>query len=197
MNIKTYPKPPKRNHDQSPMLYIFADWEETITSHDTLSLIAPPDSSDSNGPPPFSYFTEYYSNLVTAHDRAFGPRDTLDRQLEYLASLTPVEKASIRKVEEKCLFKGVREEDICKRAHHVEFRDGWSEFTEQAMKKEHVRLIGILSINWSKKFIASALRRIHDDAFMEQFDIYANVCTLMEFADGRILKWTLKAKGRE
>ena len=160
----------------SRMLYIVADWDETITSHDTLSLIAPPDSSDPNGPPPFSYFAEYYSSLVTAHENAFGSRDTLDRQLEYIASLTPVEKASVKKVEEKGLFKGVREEDICKRAQQVEFRDGWKDFTELATQKGHVRLVGILSVNWSTKFIEAALRRIHDDAFMEQFEIRANVC---------------------
>lgn len=157
------------------MLHIIADWDGTITSHDTLSLIAPPDSSDSNGPPPFSYFTEYYSSLMTAHEKAFGSHDTLDRQLEYVASLTPVEKASIKKVEEKGLFKGVREEDICKRAQQVEFRDGWKDFTELATNNTHVRLIGILSVNWSTKFIEAALRRIHDDAFMGQFEIRANV----------------------
>jgi hypothetical protein len=115
-------------------LWIFADWDETITSHDTLSLIAPPDSSEPNGPP----------------------------------------------VEDEGLFKGVREEDICKRAQKVEFRDGWKEFTEQAMNEEHIRLMGILSVNWSKVFINCALRRIHNDAFMRQFEIRANVSVRLE-----------------
>ena len=159
-----------------PELWIFADWDETITSHDTLSLIAPPDSSDPNGPHLFSYFSQYYSNLMTKHENAFGPRDTLGRQLEFLASLTPVEKATVQEVEAEGLFKGVREEDIRKRAQQVEFRDGWKDFTERAMTKEHVRLMGILSVNWSKVFIRSALQRIHDDAFMRQFEIRANVC---------------------
>ena len=158
-----------------PELWIFTDWDETITSHDTLSLIAPPDSTKPNAPPPFSYFSQYYSSLMSEHQKAFRPRDTLDRQLEFLASLKPVEKASIEKVEQEGLFKGVKEEDIRKRAHKVKFRDGWKEFTEQAMSKEHVRLKGILSVNWSKAFIDSALRRIHDDAFMKQFEIRANV----------------------
>jgi thiamine phosphate phosphatase / amino-HMP aminohydrolase len=162
-----------------PELWIFADWDETITSHDTLSLIAPPDSSDPNGPPPFSYFSQYYTNLVREHEREFGPRDTLDRQLEYLASLAPVEQASMKKVEERGLFKGVREEDIRKRAQYVEFRDGWKEFTERAMNEQHVQLKGVLSVNWSKVFIRSALQRIHDDEFMRQFEIRANVCNPM------------------
>jgi hypothetical protein len=112
---------------------------------------------------------------MSAHIKAFGPRDTLDRELEFLASLTPVEKATVKKVEEEGLFKGVKEEDIRKRAQKVTFRDGWKEFTEQAMKNEHVRLKGVLSVNWSKAFIESALRRIHNDIFMKQFEVRANV----------------------
>ena len=158
-----------------PKLWIFADWDETITSHDTLSLIAPPDSSEPNAPPPFSYFVQYYLKVMADYEQSFGPRDTLEKQLVYLESLGPVERVSVRKVEEKGLFKGVKEEDIKKGAQQVEFRNGWKEFTEEAMKREDVRLMGILSVNWSSVFIDSALRRIHDDAFMQQFEIRANV----------------------
>jgi thiamine phosphate phosphatase / amino-HMP aminohydrolase len=156
-------------------LWIFTDWDETITAHDTLAFIAPPDSTKENAPPPLSYFGKYYMDLMTAHEKAFGPRTTLERQLAYLESLTPVEAASVKEVEEKGLFKGVLEEDIQRRAQQVEFRDGWKDFTEEVRRKEHVRLMGILSVNWSKVFIEAALRRIHDDAFMNEFEIRANV----------------------
>jgi thiamine phosphate phosphatase / amino-HMP aminohydrolase len=156
-------------------LWIFTDWDETITAHDTLAFIAPPDSTKENAPPPWSYFGKYYMDLMTAHEKAFGPRTTLERQLAYLESLTPVEAASVKEVEEKGLFKGVLEEDIQRRAQQVEFRDGWKDFTEEVRRKEHVRLMGILSVNWSKVFIEAALRRIHDDAFMNEFEIRANV----------------------
>ena len=159
----------------STKLWIFADWDETITSHDTLCLVAPPNSTEPTAPPPFSYFVQYYSNLISEYEHSFGPRDTLEQQLAYLQSLGPVERLIVRKVEEKGLFKGVKEEDIKKRAQRVEFRNGWKEFTEEAMRREDVRLMGILSVNWSNVFISSALRRIHDDAFMEQFEIRANV----------------------
>lgn len=163
---------------ERPELWIFADWDETITKHDTLSLIAPPDSSDPKGPPPFSYFSKYYMGLMTEHDKAFGPRDTLERQLEYLVSLTPIEKASVMEVEEKGLFKGVKEEDIRRRAQRVEFREGWKEFTYATTDKEHIRFRAILSVNWSGVFIKSALQRIHDEAFLNQFEIRANVNTV-------------------
>jgi len=156
-------------------IWVLADWDETITAHDTLALIAPPDSSAENAPPPFSYFGKYYAGLVTEHEKAFGPRNTMQRQLAYLESLGPVEAASIKEVEDKGLFKGVLETDIRERANRVEFRDGWKAFTEYARQKAHVRLLGVLSVNWSKVFIEAALRRIHDDAFMKEFEIRANV----------------------
>jgi hypothetical protein len=158
-----------------PTLVLFTDWDETITARDTLSLIAPPDSPDGDRPP-FSFFVDYYLNVMAAHEKAFGPRHTLEKQLEYLGSLGVVEKASVSKVEEYGLFKGVREVDICERTKQVQFRDGWKEFAAQVTKTDHVQFMAVLSVNWSKVFIDCALRRIHDSAFMEKFEIRANVC---------------------
>jgi hypothetical protein len=155
-------------------LLIFADWDETITSHDTLHLIAPPDSDNSRCPP-FSFFGDYYREIMAAHEKAFGPRDTLEKQLAYLVSLEAVEKASVSKVEEYGLFKDVRELDICKRAQLVKFRAGWTNFASAMTEKQHVRFMGVLSVNWSKVFIDCALRRIHDESFMRRFEIRANV----------------------
>jgi hypothetical protein len=157
-----------------PRLLIFADWDETITSDDTLHLIPPPDSSLTDCPP-FSFFVKYYLDAMVAHDRAFGPRDTLEKQLEYLSSLTVIEQTSVSKVEDLGLFKGVKEADICSRASQVNFRDGWREFAAAMVVKEHVRFMAVISVNWSTVFIDCALRRIHDDAFMKQFEIRANV----------------------
>lgn len=114
-------------------------------------------------------------DLMTTHEKAFGPRFTLERQLAYLKSLAPVEAASVKEVEERGLFKGVLEEAIRRRAQQVQFRDGWKAFTEEVRRKEHVRLMGILSVSWSKVFIEAALRSIHDKAFMNEFEIRANV----------------------
>jgi len=181
-----------------PEVWILTDWDETITAHDTLALIAPPDSSGDDAPPPFSYFGKYYMDLVTEHEKAFGPRNTMQRQLAYLESLAPVEAASIKEVEDKGLFKDVLETDIQERAKRVEFRDGWKAFTEYAQQKDHVRLIGILSVNWSKVFIEAALRRVHDDAFMKEFEIRANVSPRRRpFLMARTLKWTLRGEEQE
>jgi len=181
-----------------PTLWIFADWDETVTIHDTLKLIAPPDSFGPDAPPPFSFFVDCYLALLSEHNQSFGPRDSLERELQYLDSLGSVETASIRKVEEYGLFRGVREVDIRERAQKVEFRNGWKEFTEQAMKQTDVQLMGIISVNWSRVFIESALRRIHDDAFIEQLDIRSNVLRSRSnyLADDRNWKWILRERER-
>jgi len=181
-----------------PDIWIFVDWDETITDHDTLALIPPPDSTDLNGPPPFSFFSEYYVKLVAEHEKEFGPRDTLERQLEYLDSMTSVENASVSKLEEHELFKGVMAEDLHERGKQVRFRDGWEEFTKQVAEHPNARLIGILSVNWSAEFIEGALRRIHDDKFMEQLEIRANVILSIFniFAEVRTLRWIMKEKER-
>ena len=156
-------------------LWIFVDWDETITSEDTLKLIAPPESSERDAPPPISFFGDYYNTLLQEHAQSFGPRDSLERQLEYLDSVGVVERASIRNVEEFGVFKGLREADICERAQHVKFREGWKEFTEEAAKRGDVQLKAIISVNWSTIFIRSALQKIHDEGFMTQIAIHANV----------------------
>jgi hypothetical protein len=157
-------------------LWIFADWDETITSKDTLYLIAPPDDNKPNSSPPFSFFSEYYMSIVADFDTWFGPRDTLARQLEYLDELGPAEKESIRKIEELGLFKNIRIKDIKERSKDVTFRPGWEEFIGLVRKKEDdVRFIAVLSVNWSGVFIRTALERSLGSEFVETFEIRANV----------------------
>jgi hypothetical protein len=159
-----------------PPLWIFTDWDETITSEDTLYLIAPPDDNKPNSSPPFSFFSEYYMSLATDFETWFGPRDTLARQLEYLQELGPAERESIRKIEELGLFKDVRIEDIKERSKTVKFRHGWENFIGQVRKQEdRVRFIAVLSVNWSGVFIRTALEQALGSEFVETVEIRANV----------------------
>jgi len=178
-----------------PNLLIFCDWDETITAEDTLALIPNPDSSEPDAPPPFSYFSKYYLNLLAEHEKEIGPRDTLERQLEYLDSLGSVERKSVTRVEEKGLFKGVKEDDIRQRAEHVKFRDGWKRFGEELEKSAYAKFVAVISVNWSSMFIETALRRVHHDDFMRQLIIRANVVSLFSAPNERTLRWILKGRG--
>jgi thiamine phosphate phosphatase / amino-HMP aminohydrolase len=176
-----------------PELWIFTDWDETIASKDTLALIAPPDPAEPGAPPPFSFFVDYYMQVSRDFEKSFGPRNTLQRQLEFLDSIKVVEKASVSKIEEYGLFRGVTNSDLCERAKQVTFREGWKEFTEKVMESEDAQLLAVLSVNWSAVFIECALRRIHDDAFIKQIEIRANVSVSHSIqSEYRMSKWTLR-----
>jgi hypothetical protein len=166
-------------------LCIFTDWDETITSKDTLALIAPPDGS--TGAPPFSWFGEYYMELMHDFENSFGPRDTLERQLAFLDELRIVERKSVAMVEKRGLFKGVTIEELCGRTKKVEFREGWKECAEKVRRSEHTTLVAVVSVNWSAVFIEAALKYLHGDEFVKDIEIRANVgLPLMKSIDFRI-----------
>jgi 2-hydroxy-3-keto-5-methylthiopentenyl-1-phosphate phosphatase len=154
-------------------LWIFIDWDETITAKDTLSLIAPPDGS--TGAPPFRSFGDYYVKIMDEFDRDFGPRNTLERQLEFLDKLKVVEKQSVGNVEKRGLFKGVTEEELCERAKRVMFREGWKEFVEKVKGSKNAELVAVVSVNWSAVFIESVLKNLHGEEFLQGIEIRANV----------------------
>ena len=172
------------------------DWDKTITSKDTLCLIAPPDDNKPNSSPPFSFFAKYYMSVTTEFENSFGPRDTLPRQLEYLHDLGPAEKKSVMKIEELGLFKNVTVQDIKQRSKSVKFRSGFQDFIAAlGQRAEHVRFMGVLSVNWSAVFIRTALEHVLGSEFVKTFEIRANVrftSSLLMLC--RKLKWTKKGK---
>jgi len=165
--------------DTKRRIWIFVDWDETITYRDTLHLIAPPDSQAPSAPPSFSFFSDYYMKLLKEHEREFGQRHTLERQLDFLGSLSAVENASVSKVEEHGLFKGVTNEELYERGKQVRFRDGWEKFTKQVTESSNCSLVAILSVSWSAVFIEGALKRVLNEESMKQLEIRANVNTVV------------------
>ena len=113
--------------------------------------------------------------MMDEFERNFGPRDTLERQLEFLDRLKIVEKESVGNVERRGLFRGVTKEDLYERAKKVEFRPGWKEFAENVRKSENAKLVAILSVNWSSVFIEAALKNLHDEDLVKEIEIRANV----------------------
>lgn len=129
-------------------IVLFCDWDETITAHDTLALIAPPDGVHPG--PPFASYGKAYMDDMAEHDRRWAddrakhaqaattesrPSSQVVRlsvQQAYLASFDIVELASQQRIEQGALFKGCDMEAIEARARqHVQWRDGWAEFAQQ------------------------------------------------------------------
>ncbi|SPO22114.1 uncharacterized protein UTRI_02119_B [Ustilago trichophora] len=142
-----------------PSLRLFFDWDETITSSDTLSLIAPPESHQLHGPS-FSHYTSAYLSDLSEFETSFGPREDWQTQLKFLERIDEVELASVARVEEGGLFKGVTLSSIRERAEtEVQFREGWEAFNSwlSAEVKEGKLSADVISVGWSGEFIRHAL----------------------------------------
>lgn len=157
---------------------LFLDWDETISAHDTLALIAPPDGQHPGVP--FGEYGKAYMEDLAKHERTWRyegkeddatsrdatiavPRPSLGadwrRQWAFLGSLDEVELASQRRIEEGGLFCHFDPLAMEKRAvEQVELRTGWEGFARQTLAEDGVEY-HIISVGWSARFIAAALRR--------------------------------------
>lgn len=135
------------------MLIIF-DWDETLTSHDTLSLI--PEKSLE------PYVKPYLDDL--AHHTSSHPlgqessRVTLAHQLEWLDSLADVEIKSIARVQDDGLLVGWHHSNLEERLNKVKLRPGVTTDLTQWLDKRRVAT-AVLSVSWSSAFIRAALQR--------------------------------------
>ncbi|PWN36502.1 uncharacterized protein FA14DRAFT_159021 [Meira miltonrushii] len=124
---------------------VFIDWDETITSHDTLSLIAPPD--DKHEGVPFAEYGKAYVEDLKQHEKAWQYQESASRtgdeisiprkgcnlgkgweeQWAYQGSLDTVELASQKRIEEGGLFRNADPKELERRAiDKVQCRKGWS-----------------------------------------------------------------------
>ena len=151
-------------------IILFLDWDSTLTEKSTLPLIA----SISTYPalhPRLSELSNAYIDDLNSHNFNYRPlpsdRKTFDQELEYLISLDAVERASISRVEEFEIFKGVESEDIervaasCVREGKVALRSGWEQLVRTAQHSSRGTNKGevhVLSVAWSALFITSCIK---------------------------------------
>lgn len=136
---------------------VVTDWDETITQHDTISLvaeaayIAKPTFS-----PKFDYFSQVYLDAYAKYSKAFGgPREDLQAEIKFQSGLQQVELSSISEMERLLLFRDVPEKLFHQQAEKVALRPGFLEFLRSALDKDIP--VVVLSINWSRVFIEAAL----------------------------------------
>ncbi|BFZ63475.1 hypothetical protein YB2330_004597 [Saitoella coloradoensis] len=165
----------------------FCDWDETITKSDTLGLIADAAYTQPNiSPemPPWSYFGETYLADLDNHEKAYGPRDTIEKQFDYLGKMGPIEIASVTRVENSGLFKGVPVEAVREQSKNARARAGWWEFAQRLQRDADVGDVKVIivSVNWSKTFIETFLAKggVHDTLF----EVYANEVMMDENGKG-------------
>lgn len=169
-------QPLLRRSFRSPMLVLF-DFDETLTSHDTLSLIPGPPGPSGGGEQPRSFndYAQLYMQDQEEHARSHpqlsvdANRTTRSAQFEWLASLGAVEKKSVDRVERGGLFQGWQPHEAERRARDkVQARQGVEELgrwlcsmkqTEEGNAAEATRHFGtgVISVSWSRTFIAACL----------------------------------------
>ncbi|KAK9240421.1 HAD-like domain-containing protein [Lipomyces kononenkoae] len=143
---------------------LLMDWDETITSADTVHLVAEAgyqahgtSSSLSSGVPPWSEFTNAYMSDYVAYQASFGPRTTLRDELEFLTRSADVEQASVSRIEKAGLFKSVTAKHLQMQAAKVEIRPGFFNVIRRC--RTLGVMLGIMSVNWSQVFIRAALEQ--------------------------------------
>lgn len=192
----------------SRQVVVFLDWDETITSHDTLSFIAPPD--DKHEGVPFAEYGKAYVEDLKQHEKAWkytGNESETDDSISiprkecnlgkgweeywaYQGSLDAVELASQKRIEEGGLFRNADPKELENRAiDKVQFRKGWSGkvypdfitrsswepmLSDQPLSLPSRRMFQIqpdwehhiISVGWSARFIAAALRNKNRNQYM-------------------------------
>ena len=116
-----------------------------------------------------------YSADYEAHVSGYAPpaeeRTELRSELEFLESLRPVEKASLRRVEEAGLFASVGRCGFLRMGREavgdvrVVLRRGWDLFVSEVCRRsggggtgERGWEVGVVSVNWSKGWVEGVLR---------------------------------------
>ena len=143
-------------------MLVLLDWDETLTSHDTLAQIAPPDGSHAG--PSFAHYSKEYMSDYESHVQTYRDPDvksikTIAEQFDFLGSLAEVELKSNQRIEEGGLFKGWDPAAAEKRARTlVQLRPGVKDSLQRFLlaHKETVQA-GVISVSWSTVFVRAGL----------------------------------------
>ncbi|KAJ8102779.1 HAD-like domain-containing protein [Lipomyces tetrasporus] len=160
---------------------LLMDWDETITVGDTIHLVAEAAydahgtySASPSGVPPWSDFSNAYMADYTAYQSSFGPRTSLEKELEFLTSSARIEQESVSRIEKAGLFKSVTAKHLQLQAAKVEMRPGFINVIRRC--RSLGVMFGIFSVNWSQIFIRSALEQQYG-----AFDDVPVYCNEIEF----------------
>ena len=171
------------------------DWDGTITKRDTLDTLV---SIAASSKPDFptqkhwervtkAYLEDYTETLEKLAPGGTLPSDVA-KEKDLFQKLKIVEQRSLDRVSDSGIFAGLTEEQLKEGARkaitsqQVQLRAGFTTFLEwvQTLQTQQNHKFGILSVNWSARFIAAALEGAN--AQVDLGDILSN--ELEGLADG-------------
>lgn len=142
-----------------PHLFI-TDWDETITTKDTIRLVAEAAYKAKPGfQLPFEHFINVYGSAYNKYKSQFSKtyreRDTVEKEVLFQKGLHDVEMASINEMTKHKLFAGVTKDNFKEQASKVVLRPHFINFLRKCVSQEIP--VVILSINWTKIIIEAVL----------------------------------------
>ncbi|TGZ84765.1 hypothetical protein EX30DRAFT_337238 [Ascodesmis nigricans] len=194
----TIPHAPRISH-------LILDFDETLTTHDTIDPLATAAYSlqaklnPSNSIPPWSFFTDSYGADYDALISSLPPassRTSVRAEFQYLASLCPVERASIERIESHGVFANLPIASLSSLApSHVTLRPGWFSHLVRPALSRGVK-VSILSVNWSTGWIIEALRagaisEGGDEESLDGVEVMSNDLVVDEkgVTTGKLTRW--------
>lgn len=123
----------------------------------------PPGQTSENNVLVDEYFRDYKAHKES-YPHQLESRTTVKQELDWLASLQPIEKASVQRFVDHRIFQGLTLESIDKHAcdvvafSKVELSPGWKKLLlSSAVNGDTQPEISVVTVNWCAQFIRSAL----------------------------------------
>lgn len=179
-------------------LLLFTDFDETLTSTDTLShLVAT--AYTLQGPdvllPPWDYFSSTYLCDYDTYAKQFPAesRRTLEEEQRFLEGLRGAERASVERVEEAGVFRGLDRGVLVRDAARMGgmMREGWEEVVRGVVGERG--WVVVVSVNWSRAWIRECLVGVEE----EEVRVFANEFVVGEDGrtSGRLDRWFGEVEG--
>lgn len=157
--LKSSPRKMSTATSSGPRIHLILDWDGTITTSDTLHLVAgigykhhnredllsdagPRPSQSGTTLRPWKELVQAYTEDIKAHEAKYHipakSRKAVQEEVAYLASLVEVENRSVQRTEDSELFKGVTREEVESAAKDalqsgaVELYKGWEKLLQIA-----------------------------------------------------------------
>ncbi|EAZ63238.2 hypothetical protein PICST_34008 [Scheffersomyces stipitis CBS 6054] len=156
---------------------VITDWDETITTADTISLVA--EAAYLRKPqfsPKFGHFSKIYLDSYKQYtddfNKKWGARDSILKEEQFQKGMKSVEMSSINALVESGLFKDLEQADFTQQATKVSLRPHFIDFLVRC--HQLAIPVVILSINWTGLIIRECLRKSEIDLKENNITIKTN-----------------------
>lgn len=162
----------QKPQQQAKMKALIADWDDTITTKDTIELVAEAAYiTNPDFPLKWSHFCELYYSNYKAYTADFGPRENIATEKEFQEGLRKIELSSVNEYVGLQLFKDVTHKTFESQSCKVGIKDHFFDVFEELYEKK-IPVI-ILSCNWTSVIMESIFKS-HGFTQNDHFKIITN-----------------------